>query len=172
MQGSDTQDFAALHAPVTPKTWSISAELARTVESTGVIPMRFTRPIEILGIKATVTAKRPLVGGGLIIPTVDDLDVSLLTDDQDLWTKHLAESGSEGNFVALSHLTIDAPRLLRIVPRGDAPDLAFEFAWAQFIDATHPIFEDALIRVSIMCRYITKEARDAWLLGETGKGGT
>jgi hypothetical protein len=170
MQGSDKQDFQALHAPVTPKTWSITAELARTVESTGGIPVRFTRPIEILGIKATVTAKRPLTGGGLIIPTVDDLDVSLITDDEDLWTKHLKESGSEGQFVALSHLTVDAPRLLRIVPRGSAPDLSFEFAWGQFIDAAHPIFEDALIRLSLFCRYITAEERDAWLRGDVKDG--
>lgn len=167
MQGSERQDFAALCAPVTPETWALEAELSRTVEGTGDIPIRFTRPIEILGIRAQVVAKLPLVGGGLIIPTLDDVNVSLVTDNEDLWTRRVQESGSNGNFVPLVHLTIDGNpgRLLRIVPRGDAPDLAFQFNWGQFTQGT-PFYEDAIVRLSLLTRYISKDDRDAWLKGE------
>lgn len=162
LQGSERQDFAALNAPVTPETWALVAELPNTVQGTGDIPIRFTRPIEILGLKATISPKLPLAGGGLIIPAIQDVDASLITDNENLWTRRIKESGGEGNFVPLEHLTIDVPRLLRIVPTGDAPDLSFQFQWAQFIQGT-PLFETAIVRLSLLTRYITKEERDAWI---------
>lgn len=167
MQGSTRQDFAALNAPVTPETWALEAELANTVEGTGDIPIRFTRPIEILGMRATVVPKLPLAGGGLILPTLDDVNVMLTTDNEDLWTKRVQESGGNGNFVPLGHLVLDGSpgRLLRIVPRGDAPDLAFQFNWAQFVAGT-PFYEDAIIRLSLLTRYISKEDRDLWVKAE------
>jgi len=163
LQGSERQDFAALNAPVTPETWALVAELDRTVQGTGDVPVRFTRPIEILGMKALVSPRYPLAGGGLIIPTVDDIDVFLTTDNEDVWTRRLKESGGEGNFVPLAHLTVDVPRLLRIVPKGDAPDLSFQFQWAQFPPATGAPWESCVIRLSLLTRYISKEDRDQWL---------
>lgn len=166
MQGSERQDFAALHAPIAPFTWALNTQLDSAAEDTGEIPVRFTRPIEVLGIKASITPVLPLAGGGLTVPTIEDIDVFLLSDNEDLWTKTLKESGSAGGFVPLSHLTIDAPRLLRIVPKGDAPDFTFTFAWAQFIPGA-PLFESAIIRLSLLTRYISKDARDEWLRNGT-----
>ncbi len=163
MQGTELQDFAALHAPVSPFTWGLTTELPRTSENSGEIPIRFGRPIEVLGIKASVIAKRPLSGDNLVIPTVEDIDVLLQTDNEEMWTRTLKESGGAGGFVPLDHLTIDAGRLLRIVPLGDGPDFTFNFQWAQFVDSDNPIYEDAIIRVSLLTRYISKEARDEWL---------
>jgi len=160
MQGNERQDFAALHCPIAPFTWALVTELGGDVETTGDIPIRFTRPVEILGIRASVIAKLPL--GNLIVPTVDDLDVLLQTDNEDTWTKTLKESGGQGGFVPLRDLTIDAPRLLRIVPKGDAPDFTFQFQWAQFVDGT-PLYETALIRVSLLARYLSKAEKDAYL---------
>jgi len=163
LPGSEQQDFAALHAPIAPFSWELRAELPRTSEETGDIPMRFSRPVEILGLQAVVIPVRPLAGGGLIIPTIDDIDVSLVSDNEDMWTKRLTDSGSAGALVPLSGLTVDTPRLLRIVPKGDAPDFTWKFAWAQFVSGT-PIYEDALIRCTIFARYISQATRDAWIL--------
>jgi hypothetical protein len=163
LQGSEITDFAALHAPVAPLTWELHAELPGTSAETGDIPVRFLRPVEITGLFAVVIPKRPLGGGGLIIPSIDDIEVQLTSDNEDLWTKRLTESGSEGGMVPLGGLTVAVPRLLRIVPLGDAPDFTWKFSWAQFVSAASPIYEDAIIRLAIYARYISKETRDAWI---------
>ena len=49
LQGSEIQDFAAIHAPIAPLSWSLVAELPGSAEETGDVPVRFTRPIELLG---------------------------------------------------------------------------------------------------------------------------
>ncbi len=162
MQGSEQQDFAALHAPIAPFTWELRAELSGLAETTGDVPMRFTRPVEILGITPIIIPKYPLAGGGAIIPTADDVDVSLLSDNEDIWTKRLTEAGSAGGLVPLSALSINVPRLLRIVPKGDAPDFTWQFSWAQFTAGTR-IYEDAIIRLGVFARYISEEARDEWI---------
>lgn len=162
MQGNERQDFQALHAPISPFTWGLTVELPNTVEGTADVPVRFGRPVELMGLKASVLPKLPLAGN-LVIPTVEDFDILLQTDNQDTWTKTLKESGGAGGFVPLSHLTIDTPRLLRIVPVGDAPDFTFQFQWAQFIDPSHPLYESAIIRLSAIARYISKDERDAYL---------
>lgn len=161
LQGSEIHDFAALHAPIAPLTWDLRAELPGAAPETGDIPMRFSRPIELLGMTAVVIPKRPLAGGGLLTPTLADIDVSLVSDNEDLWTRRLTESGTSGGLVSLSGLLVTVPRLLRIVPRGDAPDFTWNFAWADFLSGT-PFFEDAIIRLSIFARYITAETQDAW----------
>jgi hypothetical protein len=159
--GSEISDFAALHCPIAPLTWSLFAELPNTAEETGDIPVRFSRPVEILGIQASVIPKHPITN--FVVPTINDIDVSLISDNEDLWTKRLTESGPEGGMVPLASLTVQIPRLLRIVPQGDAPDFTFKFAWAQFIATDEEIYETALIRLGIYARYITAEMRDAWI---------
>lgn len=162
MQGSEKQDFAALNAPVAPFTWGAIVELPNTVQQTADVPVRFERPLELLGIKAIVVPKYPLIGTGLIVPTVDDIDVMMQTDNEDLWTKTLLESGSGGDFAPLTALAIDAPRLLRIVPAADAPDFTFRFQWTQFTQGT-PLFEHAIIKLGILARYLSKAERDAYI---------
>ncbi len=159
LQGGTVQDFQALHAPIAPLSWSLEAVLPANVQGTGDIPIRWTRPVEILGMKATVLPVYPFdPDGGTPAPILEDVDVYLLTEDTSIWTKHYNESGGDGNFVPLAHLTVDTPRLLRICLWDDAPDLTFQFQWAQFLQGT-PFTVDALIRLTLFTRYLDKIER-------------
>lgn len=155
---NEKQAFAALNAPVADTSWTLEAELLGTVAETGDVPVRFTRPIEIVGIHVSVITKLPMASPALREPTVKDINVSMLSNDSDTWTKRLTESGSGGNFALLESLGIQVPRLMRLRPGGDTPDFTFNFAWKQF-DAATPYYEGAIISLTLYANYLTpKEA--------------
>ena len=158
---NDRQAHAALHAPVAPDTWSFSAALLRTVERTGVIPVKFSRPVEIVGFAADVIPARPLVGGGLAIPTPADIDALVEMDNGNRkFTSRVTDDGTTTHdVVPLSHLTVLLPRLVRIEPDDNPnPDFSFQFAWAQFVTGV-PKYEDAIIRFSLLGSYLHRRGQ-------------
>jgi hypothetical protein len=152
-----TQEFAVNAAPVAQFTWSLGRVLLlATEEKSGVIPVRFSRPVEILGFQATVISQLPLAGN-LAIPSVDDIDVYIDIDQETKLTSQVNEDGPQTGFVPLPHvLTEGNPgRLLRVQPNAPAPDFQFQFSWAQFAAGT-PLYEDAIIALSLAARYLPK----------------
>lgn len=150
------QIYAANHAPIAPYTWDVRADLPTAVESTARIPVAFQRPVEIVGAFATVTALLPLAGGGLVVPTVDNVDVRVDMNNQDRFTNRLeggAVAGAPGQTqVPLAAMSTQVPRLLRIQAVNAAPDFGFEFSWRQF--APGGLFEAARISLTLFCRFL------------------
>ncbi len=151
------QLIAANHAPVAPYTWEIQAELGRTTQETGRLPMRWNRPVEILGLFPTVRALNA-AGGGLLAPTADDIMVALGANQEDRFTNRLEDAAAtalEESFVTLSALSVLVPRLVRIQLTNASPQVDVSFRWKNNNPIAQPRFEDALIGVAFFCRYIT-----------------
>ncbi len=152
------QEFAVQAAPIAELTWDVGPiRLLATDANTGAVPVRFSSPLEILGIKATVIPVLPLAGG-FPSPTLEDIDVLFEQDENKRFTAQTNDSGrTVGGYVPLAHLVTDANRLLRIQPGVEAPDLQFTFAWRQFVLGT-PYYQGAIISLSLLYRRLEKGA--------------
>lgn len=152
---SDLQAFAALHAPVAPYTWEIRARLENDQPETGVIPIHFRRPVEIVGMFPTVILAPP-AAGGLLLANTDDIECLIDINQKRRLTNQLQETGVQGpgeSFVTLSSLSVFTPRLLREKLRADSPDLGVQFRWKVFNDGA-PDYEDIIIGLSLYCRFL------------------
>jgi len=148
------QLIAALHAPVAPYTWEVQALLARTAIETGRIPLRWNRPVEILGFYASV--RQASAVGGLILPTPDDVVVALSANQENRFTNRLEDAAATGqaeSFVTLAALSVQVPRLTRIQLRNASPQIDVAFRWKTNVPAT-PTFEDASVSLAFFCRYL------------------
>ncbi len=154
-----SQEFATCAAPVAPYTWDIGpVTLLNTDQESGIVPVRFGRWIEITGFDATVIPKLPIApGSGLVIPTVDDLDVLIDMNQGDHFTAQVDDDGPQTGFVPLKSLLTQLPRLVRIRPGVPAPDFSIKFAWRQFVQGT-PLYEHAIIDLTMFARYLPKPA--------------
>jgi len=151
------QPLAALHAPVAPYTWEVQATLLRTVQETGRIPLRWNRPVEIIGMYAAVR-QASVAGCGLLIPTVDDLLVAVSANQEDRFTNRLEDTGQTAqaeSFVTLGSLSVQAPRLTRIMLTNGSPQVDVAFRWKAHNPIATPRFEDAMISLSFYCRYVS-----------------
>jgi len=149
------QLFAAQHAPVSPWTWECQANLERDIQETGRIPLRWNRPVEIVGMFASV--RQASVAGGLLIPTTEDVMVLLSANQQERFTNRLedaAQTGQAESYVTLAALSIQAPRLTRIQLKQAAPQIDVSFRWKTHNPIATPRFEDALISLAFFCLYL------------------
>lgn len=152
------QEYATLTAPVAPYRWRVGPiELLNTDQETGFVPVRFSRPIEIVGVRAVVVPKLPLAGGALRVPTVSDIDVLVELNQDVRLTNQVNDDGTQRGFVPLSSLTVDEATLLRWIPNVDAPDFQVSFAWRQFIQGT-PVYESAIVDLVFLARYVKPES--------------
>jgi hypothetical protein len=148
--------YAAAHAPVAPFTWEVQAELARTQQETGRLPLRWNRPVEIVGFFATVVALND--DGGLLGPTTDDIQCAIGANQEERFTNRLEDAAAtalEESFVTLSALSVEVPRLVRIQLTNAGPQMDVAFRWKNHNPIASPRFEDALISLALYCRYIT-----------------
>lgn len=147
---------AALIAPIAPYTWECQATLARTIQETGRIPLRWNRPVEIVGMYAAVR-QASIAGGGLLVPQVDDLMVLLDANQEDRFTNRLedvSQTGQAESYVTLGAVSVLAPRLTRIMLKNGAPQIDVSFRWKTHNPIATPRFEDALVSLAFFCRYI------------------
>ena len=150
------QLFAALHAPVAPFTWECQATLARTTQETGRLPLRWNRPVEIVGMFASVR-QASVAGGGLLIPTTEDLMVLISANQEERFTNRLEDAQQTGqaeSYVTLAALSVEVPRLTRIQLRNASPQVDVAFRWKSHNPITAPRFEDALISLAFYCLYL------------------
>jgi len=150
----DLQQYAALHAPCAPFTWSASARLENDTESSGVIPVRFPRAVEIVGMHASVRPVQP-VDTDLADPTADDILCALEMNDEKRFTNQKGETASGSNFVVLASLSVAVPRLFLIQLEEGAQDFEVQFKWRQFTNGTE-LFNSALVELAFFCRYLDK----------------
>lgn len=145
---------AALHAPVTPYTWEVQSNLARTVQDTGRIPLRWNRPVMIVGMYASVLQNSAV--GGLLIPSTDAITVELSANQEDRFTNRLEDTAATGlvsSFVTLEALSVQVPRLTEIRLENAAPQVDVAFRWKTNNPAS-PTYEDAYCSLAFYCLYL------------------
>jgi hypothetical protein len=151
---------AALHAPVAPFSWEFQADLDGDTERTARIPLRFTRPVQILGFYPSVIRNAAL--GALENPTTEHVLCLLHANREIMYTNRL-ESGQGAqvpeNFVTLASLGVQVPRLVNIQLRQGAPELAAEFRWKRWNAAFEetPVYPNAIVTLTAFARYLTEE---------------
>ena len=153
---------AANHAPVAPFSWEFQADLDGTLEGTARIPLKFTRPVQILGFYPSVILNAAI--GSLALPTTEHVLVLLHANREVMYT-HRLESGAGAqapeNFVTLASMGVQVPRLVNIQLRQGAPELACEFRWKRWAAtyASSPVYPDVIVSMTVYARYLTKDER-------------
>lgn len=145
---------AALIAPAAPFSWEVQYLLENDTLESGRIPIRWQRPVEVVGMYASV---RQATSSSLLVPTVDDIQVALGANQRERFTNRLedtAQTSMAESFVTLGALMIQTPRLLRLQLVTPAPEMDVTFRWKSNNDITDPLFEDALIGLCFLCRDI------------------
>jgi hypothetical protein len=135
--------------PVARDTWEVQIFLSRTLASSGRVSVTLPRTCKITGFKTTVI-QASFAGGGLLVPSDDDLLCSFDLNEERRFTatKQTNFLGAQPNaFVTLSALS-DRERLLMILAEGANPDLGFEIVWKNFTAGT-PRYEDAHISIAM-----------------------
>jgi len=148
------QLVAALHAPVTPYTWEVQANLARDTQDTGRIPLRWNRPVLVVGMYASVERNSSV--GNLLIPTTDSITCELSANQEDRFTNRLEDTSATGlvsSFVTLEALSVQVPRLTEIRLENASPQIDVAFRW-KTNDPTDPTYEDAYCSLAFYCVYI------------------
>lgn len=150
------QKIGALTAPIAPYTWEVQVLLDNDVQETGRIPLRWNRPVEIVGMFSAVC--RASVGG-LLVPTTTDISCLLSANQEDRFTNRLEDASQTAqaeSFVTLASLDVQVPRLTRIELKNASPQIDVAFRWKQHNNIASPIFESALVSLSFYCRYISE----------------
>ncbi len=145
--------FGVLAAPMAPFTWEARTLLLNTQPNTNRVKFSFPWRVNVVGLQATIVPVRPV--GANPIPTLDDVDVNLDINNTAFLTGNDGASTPAGqggnNFVTLSTLTIQTPRLLGLALEGESkPELGFTFRWKQ-PPGVAPLFESAIVTVAIFC---------------------
>jgi hypothetical protein len=151
------EGIVALHAPASPMTWE-TVSILRGSSLTGPrTPFRFPRPVEIVGFFPTVLPILP-ASGGATVPTTDSIACQIDTDNQNYITSGDGIStnagGTAGNFVTLSALSVQVPRVVGYKLRNPTPDIGFTFRWKIDPGASPFIMRDVIIGMVIYARYL------------------
>jgi hypothetical protein len=153
--------FFALNAPVAPLTWEVRTVMPGNQLQSARIPFDFPYPCEILGFRSVV-APFPGQALGLIDPSSvtgdgrDVVDVQLDIDKKAFVTFNEGDQPdqpttqpSQGSFVSLSSVDIQAPRIQALRLLSPRPQIGFTFQWS--LGVTVP-FQDSLIKVAMFIR--------------------
>ena len=100
--------YVAISAPVASDTWEIRTPLD-TADTQAAGRVRFDRPIRITAMLPIVTLTAP--AGALVVPTLDDLEASLVVDGERNFTQGTQDTvgGGPRDFVTLSGLSSAYP---------------------------------------------------------------
>lgn len=146
--------MVALHAPVAMQTWEARANLlgAANPPLTTRVPMVFPRPVEVVGMLPIVVATS--ANPGLVVPTVNDVDVSIDINSNAYLSSGSGVSspagGTTGQFITLANFSVLTPRLLMMRLTAPKPDIGFTFRWKRGTG----VYQDALISVGVFARYL------------------
>jgi hypothetical protein len=145
-------------APVAPFTWEQRVILLGSDVRSERMPFRFPYAVQILGFRSVVAPLQPASPAGAIDPSsitglaTDIVDVLVDVNEENNLTSGngITTPGgpNNGNFVTLSALDIQAPRLHAIDLVGESPDVGFTFRWKLGVDQ----FQDSLISCAMYIR--------------------
>lgn len=134
--------------PAAPWSWELRDVLARTAPESQRMALDLPGPSLIVGVHVTVR-QASFVGGGLILPTPDDVLVLLDIDSQQRYTNAQPQSSSASQgqqFVVSSSLDTQF-RDLNIRATSPRPVIGATWRWRTF-DPTTPRYEDASVSIA------------------------
>jgi hypothetical protein len=137
--------------PVAADTWSAKILLPRTEQRSGRVSVSCPVSLVLVGIHSVVIPASS-VGGGLLVPGLDDIALALDVNEDRRFTSQRKDNTSaqaSSAFVSLSAMQL-RERFLKIDVghEGTAPDIGFELEWHRFTQGT-PIYEDALVIINM-----------------------
>jgi hypothetical protein len=145
-------------APVAPFTWEQRVILLGSDIRSERMPFRFPYAVQILGFRSVVAPLQPANPSGATDPSsitglgTDIVDVLVDVNEENNLTSGngITTPGgpNNGNFVTLSALDIQAPRLHAIDLVGESPDVGFTFRWKLGVNQ----FQDSLISCAMYIR--------------------
>jgi hypothetical protein len=162
-QSLDGAYFAEM-APVTPWTWEQRTILPGDELTSDRVPFRFPYAVEILGMRGVAI---PITTTGAVLaPAVDPssvtgdaldiLDVKIDINAQNFITNAngISTPGgpNDGNFVTISSLNIQAPRLHALKLDGESPDIGFTFRWSAGLLTFPSVWADTMIKMAMYVR--------------------
>jgi hypothetical protein len=137
--------------PYSNDTWEVQGSLDGSDEQSAVVPLVFPAKCRIVGILPTLTLNQTGSLAGLLIPTTDDIMVSLNFNQQRLYTNQIGQTAQAlrgQSFVTLTSLDTRI-RDLNIVVDTPRPQMSAQFRWKRFISGT-PLYPDQIIALALM----------------------
>lgn len=137
--------FVTVTAPFAPETWQGEVILPTGSLQSGRVDMRFSRPVEIVGIYPALVP----VGAVGVDAKMDEIACQIDIDHQNFRTSTITDTTQTSNFVTLNALAVDKRQFgLRIdSPR---PSVGFTFRWRTALNTR----KDTLISVTLFCRWL------------------
>jgi hypothetical protein len=143
--------LVALHAPIADRTWEVRGMLLSAQAGPGSrIPIQFPEPIEIVGMNPIVVTTG---AGPLLHATPDDIDVAIDVNQASYQTSgegvtSPANANPTGQFISLSHLSIQTPRLWMWRLNAARPEVGFTLRWKRGAN----VYEPAMVCIGIYGR--------------------
>lgn len=150
--------YVALQAPMAPETWEVVTDLPKAKEESGLAPLEFPRPVEIVGFYASIVPAAPLLVPVDPIPGLNDVLVSIQVDRKEQKTTRTDQrtgSASTDNWVTLGAMVVQPLRLLALCIGTPKPWIGFKFRWKQGAN----IFPDSIVSIACYARYYNEEER-------------
>lgn len=132
-------------APFAPVTWEGETLMASNMLESGRIDLRFTRPVEIVGIYASIVP----VGAVGRAATLDDLACQIDIDRQAFRTSSITDTCATSNFVVLGALAC-TQRQLGIRIESASPNVGLTFRWR----VGTGVCKDSLVAATCFCRWL------------------
>jgi len=145
--------YTALMSPMADRTWeAITVFPGASVESP-LAPLTFPRPMEVLGFRMLVVPVSFVAAPPLVIPTLDDLLVSVGYDQEHVITNQQDQTTVAGPVQFASATALDmmnANRLIGLKLRSPQPEMQFTWRWKQGAG----VFVDSIVSASVAVRYL------------------
>lgn len=144
----------AIHVPrLKPSardTWEIQGVLLGTLEVSEVVPLEFPGPCKIVGVYPSLSG--PPAGGGLVVPTLDDIMVLLDFNQQRRYTAQVGQTTQAQRaqgFVTLKSMDTQV-RDLDIEVTNPRPVMSIQYRWKRFTAGPPvvPIFTDQVVSMA------------------------
>lgn len=145
------ESYVALQAPVAWRTWEAQTQLTSAAPESPSAALEYPHPVEIVGLLPVIVPLRPqLPQPGLVVPTLDDVLVSVQWDQEQTATAGQDQTAQTGrsSFVTASSLSIIPARLWKIEIVSPKPVVTFSWRWKQGPN----VFVDSLCSVATFVR--------------------
>ncbi len=145
--------FVALMSPMAERTWEASTVYLGSEGESPLAPIKFPRPIEILGFKLIVVPASFVAAPPLVVATLDDLQISIGYDQENVITNTQDQTTTAGPVQFASASAMDmtiANRLIGLKIRSPNPELQFKWRWKQ----GPGVFTDAIVTAACAVRYL------------------
>ncbi len=130
--------------PAANDTWELQGVLLNAQETSEVIKMDFPGPCKLVGMYPSISSVP--AGGGLVVPTLDDIMVLLDFNQKRQYTAQVGQTSQAQRaqgYVTLNSLNT-LHRDLEIEVTNERPVMDVQFRWKRFTSGT-PIFVDNVV---------------------------